>query len=119
MKTKRDDTHLVEQGAGVVHQDEGFKRWWTPAKEKKQSDTRVDRIDQFQKDDYGNDDEIQKKQRAATNQTSLKAMRDLNWMWATSCGGSRWLPIMHVDHEPPGPNSLSEAISMPRPNGLR
>jgi hypothetical protein len=34
-------------------------------------------------------------------QTSLKAIRDLNCRWATSCGGSLLAPIIQVDQLPP------------------
>ena len=43
--------------------------------------------------------------------TSLKAMRARNWTCATSRGSGRAAqPIMHVDHEPPGPSSLHSRL---------
>ena len=47
--------------------------------------------------------------------TNLNAIRLLNWICATSRGGSTLQPIAHVDHDPPGPNSGMDATRIPSP----
>mmetsp|Transcript_4481 Transcript_4481/g.11429 ORF Transcript_4481/g.11429 Transcript_4481/m.11429 type:complete len:277 (+) Transcript_4481:193-1023(+) len=48
--------------------------------------------------------------------TNFHAIRERNCTCATSRGGSRWQPLVQVDHDPPSPSSGSDAISIPGPS---